>query len=76
MHSFGHGVGLDIHEIPFLRSTVDCNLKENSIVTVEPGVYFKNEFGIRIEDTYLVNKFGVDALTKSRKDYTIIKLKK
>lgn len=76
MHSFGHGVGLDIHEIPFLRSTVDCNLKENSIVTVEPGVYFKNEFGIRIEDTYLVNKFGVDSLTKSRKDYTIIKLKK
>lgn len=76
LHSFGHGVGLDIHEIPYLRSAVDCNLKENSIITVEPGVYFENEFGVRIEDTYLVKKQEVIPLTNSRKDYTIIKLKK
>ena len=54
LHSFGHGVGLDIHEIPYLRSAVDCNLKENAIITVEPGVYFENEFGIRIEDTIVI----------------------
>ena len=76
MHSFGHGVGLDIHEIPYLRSAVDCNLKENAVITIEPGVYFKNEFGIRIEDTYLVKKGEVMPLTNSRKDYVIIKLKK
>ena len=76
LHSFGHGVGLDIHEIPYLRSSVDCNLKENAIITVEPGVYFENEFGIRIEDTYLVKKQEIVPLTNSRKDYTIIKLKR
>ena len=76
MHSFGHGVGLDNHEIPYLRSSVDCNLKENAIITVEPGVYFENEFGIRIEDTYLVKKQEIVPLTSSRKDYTIIKLKR
>ena len=76
MHSFGHGVGLDIHEIPYLRSAVDCNLKENAIITVEPGVYFKNEFGIRIEDTYIVEKFNIMPLTNSSKEYTIINFKK
>lgn len=76
MHSFGHGVGLDIHEIPYLRSAIDCNLKENSIITVEPGVYFKNEFGIRIEDTYIVKKFDIVPLTNSSKEYRIINFKK
>ena len=76
MHSFGHGLGLEIHEIPYLRSAVDCNLKENSIITIEPGVYIPNTFGIRIEDTYIVNKTGLESLTKSSKDYRIVKLKK
>ena len=40
LHSFGHGVGLDIHETPSLNSKVDCFLKKNAVVAIEPGVYF------------------------------------
>ena len=74
MHSFGHGLGLDIHEAPVLKSTQDNFLKENSVITIEPGVYIPGKFGIRIEDTYHVTKNGCINLTKSTKDYTIIKL--
>lgn len=74
MHSFGHGLGLDIHEAPVLRATQDNFLKENSVITIEPGVYIPGKFGIRIEDTYHVTKNGCINLTKSTKDYTIIKL--
>lgn len=74
LHAFGHGVGLDIHEQPFLRSNQDCILKENSIIAIEPGVYVPGKFGIRIEDTFKVTKVACDSLTKSSRDYTIIKL--
>lgn len=74
MHAFGHGVGLDIHELPILRSKQDNILKENSTIAIEPGVYFLGKFGIRIEDTFKVNKLNCENLTKCKKDYTIIKL--
>lgn len=74
MHAFGHGVGLDIHEVPVLRSKQDNILKENSIIAIEPGVYFQGKFGIRIEDTFIVNKSNCENLTKCKKDHTIIKL--
>ena len=74
LHAFGHGVGLEIHEYPRLVAKQDCILKENSIITVEPGVYFPGRFGIRIEDTYRVTKNGCISLTNCGKDYTIIKL--
>lgn len=74
LHSFGHGVGLEIHEAPFLRSKMDNILKENATIAIEPGVYISNSFGIRIEDTYQVTKNGCVNLTNSTKDYTVIKL--
>lgn len=74
LHSFGHGVGLEIHEAPFLRSKMDNILKENATIAIEPGVYMSGSFGIRIEDTYQVTKNGCINLTNSTKDYTIIKL--
>ena len=74
MHAFGHGVGIDIHELPVLRSNQDSILKENSVIAIEPGVYFPGKFGIRIEDTFKVTKFDCESITKCSKDYTIIKL--
>ena len=74
MHAFGHGVGLEIHELPVLRSAQDNILKENSVIAIEPGVYLPGRFGIRIEDTFQVTRNGCINLTKSGKDYTIIKL--
>lgn len=50
-HSLGHGVGLDIHERPTVSSKSKDTLVNGTVFTVEPGVYFDGEFGIRIEDT-------------------------
>ena len=75
LHAFGHGVGLDIHETPILRSNKDYMLKENTILAIEPGVYFPGKFGMRIEDTFLITKNECINLTNSSKEYTIIKLK-
>ncbi len=74
MHSFGHGVGLNIHELPILHSKKDNILKENSIIAIEPGVYIPGKFGIRIEDTFLVGRYNCENLTNSKKDYTVINL--
>lgn len=72
MHSLGHGVGLDIHEYPFFSNNVDFLLKENMIITDEPGIYIENKFGVRIEDTLLINKYSATPLTKSDKKYVVI----
>ena len=72
IHSLGHGVGLDIHELPYINSKVDLNLKERMVITNEPGIYIPNRFGIRIEDTILITKFGCECLTKSNRDYVIV----
>ncbi len=63
-HAGGHGIGLDIHEIPSLASGYKGPIKENTIVTVEPGIYLEGEFGVRIEDMILVTKSGNKNLTK------------
>ncbi len=64
IHGTGHGVGIDIHEPPRLGMTSKEVLQENMIVTVEPGIYLQGEFGVRIEDTLLVQKNGCRVLTK------------
>ncbi|WP_281951317.1 M24 family metallopeptidase [Nitrosophilus kaiyonis] len=50
VHSLGHGVGLDIHEMPFISSKSDTIIEDSMVFTIEPGIYIPGEFGIRIED--------------------------
>ena len=57
-HSTGHGVGLDIHEQPFVSIKSETILSENMVITVEPGIYLENRFGVRIEDMVLVKENG------------------
>ena len=73
LHSFGHSLGLDIHEEPILSSRYDTKFKKNMLTTLEPGVYIPGKFGIRIEDTILINKDGSSCLTKSDKSICILK---
>lgn len=72
IHALGHGVGLDIHEIPVLSPKSEVILKSNMVITDEPGIYIPGEFGIRIEDTVLVGKNVGIPLTKSSKEYVVI----
>lgn len=73
IHALGHGVGLDIHEGPVIGIKSENILKENMIITNEPGIYIAGQFGVRIEDTVIVNKGSCEALTKSSKNYVVIK---
>lgn len=72
VHGLGHGVGLEIHEKPFVNIKNDNFLKENMVITDEPGIYLTGNFGIRIEDTVLVTKQGAITLTESNKQCIII----
>ena len=57
-HSTGHGVGVEIHEHPFAGPKSEETIRENAIVTVEPGIYLPGKFGVRIEDMVLVTADG------------------
>jgi Xaa-Pro aminopeptidase len=72
-HGLGHGVGLEIHEMPRVGSKSDDPLQIGTVFTVEPGVYLPGWGGIRIEDTVVMEENGVRLLTKSGKDAVIIK---
>lgn len=71
-HGLGHGVGVEIHELPTLNPTGKETLKAGHIVTVEPGIYLPGEFGVRIEDMALVTEDGCINLTECEKKLIVL----
>lgn len=71
-HSLGHGVGLDIHENPYLSPRSDETVCENQVFTIEPGVYEKGAFGIRIEDTVIIKNGVVQRLFSDDKNLIVL----
>ncbi len=61
-HSLGHGLGQEIHEYPRLSPKGEGNLTENMVFTIEPGIYYDGEFGVRIEDTVMIKNGKVERL--------------
>ncbi|GAA4041473.1 M24 family metallopeptidase [Nonomuraea soli] len=71
-HGLGHGVGLEIHEDPFLGPARTGKLEDRVPVTVEPGVYLPGRGGIRIEDTLVARDAGPELLTKTTKELLVL----
>ena len=71
IHGLGHGLGVEIHELPNLALHSKDKIAENMVFTVEPGIYIPRKFGIRIEDTVLMKRKS-EVLTKVAKDLLIV----
>lgn len=71
-HGLGHGIGLELHEVPSLSYKAPERLYANMIVTVEPGVYLPNQAGIRIEDMVLLTSNGCELLTDFSRDLLVL----
>jgi Xaa-Pro aminopeptidase len=69
LHGLGHGVGLEVHELPVMRPTAEgFSLQPANVVTVEPGVYLAGRGGVRIEDLVIVTDSGAEVLTPFTKE--------
>ena len=71
IHSTGHGIGLEVHELPNLGPSSKAILVKNMAVTVEPGIYIPRKFGVRIEDSVIVGN-RVQVMHKFTKDLVIL----
>ncbi len=67
-HSLGHGVGVKVHESPYLSQKSSSVLVDNNVFSIEPGVYFDGKFGIRIEDTVYLKNGKCESFFNLRKD--------
>ena len=72
VHKTGHGLGLDVHEDPYIMRKNNELLEEGMIITIEPGLYKQGDLGVRIEDDVLITNDGCKSLTTFSKELRII----
>ncbi len=68
-HSLGHGVGLEVHELPLISPKSKDILENGNVITIEPGIYINGKFGIRLEDMVLVKEDGFEILTTQSENF-------
>ena len=71
-HSFGHGVGVEIHESPNASPTNPNPLPAGAVISAEPGIYLPGRFGVRIEDVLFLTEDGAENITLAPKELTIL----
>lgn len=71
-HGLGHSVGLEIHESPSFNTSDNTILKSGMVLTVEPGIYLEDQYGVRIEDMVEITETGFNNLTHSPKELIIL----
>jgi Xaa-Pro aminopeptidase len=75
LHNLGHSIGYSVHEYPYLNDTDDSALVDNIILTIEPGLYFKGDFGIRIEDMVVSCGGRLKPFSSSSKEVICLEIK-
>lgn len=73
IHRTGHGIGLEVHEMPYITESSEVVLKPGMVFSIEPGIYLEGEFGIRIEDLVMVTEDGVEVLNHFTKELIEVK---
>ncbi len=71
-HGLGHGLGIEVHEIPSVSHRMEMVLQENVVVTIEPGIYLEDIGGVRIEDDILIKDESCYVFNKSPKELIIL----
>ncbi len=71
-HGLGHSLGIEIHENPRFSPLCTDEIKSGMIMTIEPGIYLAGKFGVRIEDTVIINDNGIEIIAKSPKELLVI----
>lgn len=68
IHRTGHGIGMEVHEEPYISDVSNTVLQPGMVFSIEPGIYFTGKFGVRIEDLVMVTENGVEVLNKFTKE--------
>ena len=71
-HSFGHGVGVEIHEAPNAAPSVETALPAGAVISAEPGIYLPGKLGVRIEDVIILTEDGCRNLTRAPKELLVL----
>lgn len=72
LHRTGHGLGLDVHEPPYITATSDAVLEEGMVFSIEPGIYLSGRFGIRLEEVVIVRADGPEVLSELPRDVFVV----
>jgi len=68
-HALGHGIGVEIHDEPIISPSNEAKLEKGMVITIEPGIYIPNKYGVRLEQAVLVTKDGYEVLNNTKIDF-------
>lgn len=72
IHRTGHGMGVEVHEPPYITGASQAVLDENMVFSIEPGIYLPGRFGVRLEDIVILRADGPEILSDLPRDLTVI----
>ena len=72
VHRLGHGLGIDIHEPPYITATSEVILEEGMVFSIEPGIYLQGRFGVRLEEVVILRKDGPEILSELTRKLNVI----
>lgn len=68
LHRTGHGLGIDVHEPPYIAANSDVVLQEGNVFSIEPGIYLSGQFGVRLEEIVILRENGPEIFSSMSRD--------